>query len=323
MTIVSHFRKYFLAYSFLFVAIGVMIDSFFNVAELQKKVETIKDLTGNSITYDIYVFSIKYKILSILSNLCYGIGIAILVYFGIEYKVDSIERQNEKLEKDNYKQEIKNLNDQINTNIFDGVLKKLIPEKLFDVLARDVLNRNIIRKNARWVYDIIETTNGYDLTQVIEYELQNIGNTSEMHTIKIGVYHSSNVSQYFQYFKIVKDSTTFVELDAATLKTSQTNIQTGIINEQKVELRPKEVIKVQHSIVNVYSTKFIQDAHYSNYSILNLNIQVHKPENCEFNIYPTFSEKLIPSVPAPTKIFYNEISGILVGQCVIFTIEKK
>lgn len=298
------------------VVVALFLDFYFDVAEIKKTTQTVNDLNGNTVSYDILSYSPKYKLINLASTLLYTLGISIAIYFGIEFQMDKIEKTKDR-------NELNELQRKINENIFNGVLQKLVPEELFKLMVRDIINKSIIRRNATWTYNIEETQQGYKLTQLIQYELENIGNQKSSVPISINVHHTTLSSSHFEYFKVIKNGTDFIEYDKAQIASRQTPIEKGISNVVDVEISPSEVIKVVHTVVNEYFSKCIVDCHFSIYSIIGLKITVDKPINCDFHMLGTFTEKLKSYKPTPNKIVYDPIDGILIGQSVIYMIEKK
>jgi hypothetical protein len=183
MNLLAFIKKHYLKITIVLIFIGLFIDLFFTDAIPQKTSQTITDLTGKSVSFDAYYFSYKYEILKIISNLCYSLAISILVLLAVELKYDELEKEKfrvlEENERKDFKNEIKELQEQISNNVFEGVLKRLIPEELFNLIAKDILNKNIIRQNAHWIYEVSENEqHGYTVTQTISYELKNINLSS-------------------------------------------------------------------------------------------------------------------------------------------------
>lgn len=174
MLLLNFIKKYYLPLTIFLLGAGIIIDLIFTDAIPEKRVESVKDLTGKIISFDAYYFSYKHEILKIVSNICYSLAISILVLLALELKYDEVEKNKlrilEEEERNNFRHEIKDLQRQINVNVFEGVLKRIIPKELFDLIAKDILNKNVIRQNAHWIYDISENSNnGYTLTQTISY----------------------------------------------------------------------------------------------------------------------------------------------------------
>ena len=209
MTLLNFIKKHYLKITIVLLVIGILIDLFFTDAIPQKSQQTIIDLTGKSVSFDAYFFTYKYEILKIISNICYSLAISILVLLAIELKYDEVEKEKFKILEDNerkhFKNDIKELQDQINNNVFEGVLKRLIPEELFSLIAKDILNKNTIRQNAHWIYEVTENEkNGYTLTQTISYELKNISKNILTENLTVTLSNTKTVESYFNFFKVLK-----------------------------------------------------------------------------------------------------------------------
>ncbi len=327
MTLLDILKKRYIVICVLLIAIGLFLDLSFTDAVPIKTTQTIKDMTGKSVTFDVFVFSYKYEILKIITNLCYGLAISILVLLALELKYDEVEKDKIKIledqERANFKLDIQNLQEKINSNIFNGVLKKVIPEELFNLIEKDVLNKNVLRQNAHWVYDVTEgAKNNYIVTQTITYELINNSQTIVNEFLNVSISESQRCKSYFNFFKIEKNGTIIIEKNKDEIE--KEILVKGMVksNSYPVELKPGEVAKITRNIVHEYIDKSVFGSHMSNYSIIGLTIEINKPENCEFTIHQSFTSILNPTKPNNRKILYEKIPGILLGQGLSYTIEK-
>jgi hypothetical protein len=308
------------------LVIGMIIDYFnLNAVPIISQ-RTLTDIEGNSKTYEIFVFSYPYELLKTFSSICYGFAISLFVLLGLEVKYDDKVREEEKkleeVEREKFKGEIAELQQKINENVFDGVLKKIIPEDLFKIIAKDVLNKSIVRQNAHWDYELSEGDNSnYIVTQTIMYELKNISQTTVSEPLTVRISDDNFCKSHIEFFQI----------DQRETITKKTRHEIELESEMKdgiksrtypVVLKPDEIVRITMNVVNVYRDKVVCDSHTSNYSIVGLTIHVTKPENCSFTITPTFSSKLIPTIPSSKKIIYDKIPGLLIGQGLTYTAEE-
>lgn len=327
MTILEIIKKRYVVICLSLIAIGLVIDLFFTDAIPTKTTQTVKDITGNSVTFDVFVFSYKYEILKIITNLCYGVAVSILVLLALELKYDEVDKAKTKIledtERKNFTAEIQNLQEKINSNIFIGVLKKIIPEELFNLIEKDVLNKNILRQNAHWIYDVTNgSNNNYIITQTISYELVNNSQTTINEPLTVTISETKRCMTYFNFFKVEKNSKIVVQKDKTEIE-KEVKVEGGIrLKSYTIELMPNEVAKVTLNIVNEYIDKTVFGSHSSKYSIIGLTLEVNKPENCDFKIHPTFTTVLNPTIPSKTKILYEKIPGILIGQGLSYTAEE-
>jgi hypothetical protein len=327
MSLLKILQKYYWIISILLIIIGLVIDLFFTEAIPQIKPQTFKDLTGKSLQVDAYFFTYKYELLKILSNICYSLAISLLVLLAIELKYDEVEKEKfrilEEEERNAFKSEIKELQEQINNNIFNGVLKKLIPEELFKIIQKDIFNKKIIRKDAVWHYEIIENNIGYNVIQHISYELENITDEEVPEVLTIAISQLPQVKSYVDKIKIEKENTSPLEFNLTDLQSrleSSNNYSKSI--KETITLKPRQKVKITTTIKNEYNSFSITDSHNSKYSIVGLTITVQKPADCDFGLNPTFSNPLEFNQQTSTYLSYKKIDGILIGQGVGFILNK-
>jgi hypothetical protein len=93
MALLNFIKKRYILITCVLIILGLIIDLVFTDAIPIKTSQTIEDLTGHSTSFDIFVFSYKYEILKIISSLCYGLAISILVLLALEIKYDDLEKE--------------------------------------------------------------------------------------------------------------------------------------------------------------------------------------------------------------------------------------
>lgn len=322
-------KKRYLLISITLVIGAIAIDLLCLEATPAKHVDYITGVNGKTAEIVSYTYSYKYESLKILTNLMYGLAVSVIVLIALELKYDENERKKQaaqdKTNREKFEAKIQELQEEINTNIFDGVLKKLIPEPLFDLIARDILNKSIIRKNARWIYNLSHGgSNNFIVEQTITYELQNIGKTQITEPLKIQVSDSAISKSNLEYAKISKNGKAIFEADKpeelAQLTKNEKNLNTSIFD---IPLEQNEIAEVVISIKHDYNNKVVVDSHNSNYSIVGLELEVNKPADCDFTIVPTFTSSLKETNIKETKIMYEKIPGLLIGQGISFICEEK
>jgi hypothetical protein len=204
------------------------------------------------------------------------------------------------------------------------VLKRLIPEELFNLIAKDILNKSILRQNAHWIYDVYENEkNGYTLTQTISYELKNISKNVLTENFKVTINTTANFESYFNFFKVQKGGEVIIEKQRQDIEKEIDKTGNTSVKKYPIEIPPNETINITMCIVNVYNSKEILDHHSSNYSIVGLTLQISKPENCNFLVQPTFTSELKPTIPNEKQIIYEKIPGLLIGQGLTYVINEK
>lgn len=272
------------------------------------KTQLITDVYGNKKEFTTMKYSPEYKYPKALSEFFYTLSIAILVYFLIEHTLSTYE--NERRQK-----ELDSMRNNIHKDVFEAVLKKIIPETLFDIVTNDILYKSFIRKNVKWEYEISENaiTGGYDLTQLIIYELCNISNIKMSVPLTLTIYQNNKHKAAFQNFDVQN-------MDGAKINvTPQDNGYERILN---LEFEPGQTLKIIHHIKIEYSNYHVTDCHFTNYSIIGLEIRVRKPSDCSFRPLPTFSSNLEVLKEDANTIIYKPVKGLLKGQALVYLLDK-
>jgi hypothetical protein len=299
----KHLQKYYWVYSILMVIIGISLDYITNTAEIcgQEVYTTLLDKTVQK--QIIYKYIPSFYIIKVITNILYGTSISLIVLFLIDKRIDSIENVNNKKENDN-------LRDELNINIFNGVLKKVIPEQLFDKFNKDIFQTDLFIKNAFWTYKITKNkTNSFDVKQSIRYELHNL-NDYEL-KYKLPIIINTNTSY-------VKTNLTNIEV----LNSDKTVQTTFNQTNREVIIKPNNYIEVSMIIDNEYKHTSVLDVHNSMFSIIGLTIETIQPEDISVKITPSFLKEIETINTGLTNITkYKPIDCILQGQGISYLIE--
>lgn len=346
----------FILFSVALISACVYLNMNFDEVEVLHRPEKVSQPDGTTHMYDMPIYSQKTKWAKMAYELCYTLAIAIIVYFCIEYSLNNLEKEKEKKERaDNFKQiqelqagqytqlqelqdkhytqtqelqdqhykKTKELQDQINGNVFEGVLKMQIPEPLFKTVVNDVLNQKAVRQNVNWEYTIEDCGDHYKLIQFITFDFYNMGLFKEAIPLQISLQQTSINKSWFEQFKVVKDGTAIFDENRAQIETKAVYKDNAFMREEMIDLDGTKALEVTHKIVNQYSSKYVMDCHYSNFSILNLKIRVNKPKSCNFKAEGTFSQKLEEIRNEGDIIVYKPINAVLKGQALTFIIEPQ
>lgn len=315
-------KIFFLSLGFLFMTFSTIINIYHDKIEIFPKHEMVKDVYGKESSYTLFTYSQEYKYSRAFAELLYTIGIAIIVYFLIENTLNSYQKKVDDKQRAANELKLEVLHEKINNNVFEGVLKKIIPPDLFDILAMDILHTDIIRKNVHWEYIITKDGAGVRVVQLIMYEFMNTTDSIKNVPLIFTVSHNSINRCEFEYFKLEKmDGTNIVELGANEINP----IIDQMSNEQKViqdiSLEAKQTLKVTRRINNIYSSSSVVDCHFTNYPIINLQIRISKPKDLKVWLVPTFTSKLEVEYETEESVIYKPVKGLLTGQAVIYAIE--
>jgi hypothetical protein len=271
--------------------------------------EQIIDVNGNRKDYTVMKYSPEYKYPKALGEFFYTLGIAVLIYLLIEHTLSNYE--NNRREK-----ELEEKRDKINKDIFEGVFKKIIPEALFEIVTNDILYKEFIRKNVKWEYEISEDPNnrGYNLEQMIIYELCNITSSKTVFPLTISIQHTEENNAFFEAIEVQT-------MDGKKVPVSP--VDRGGERKLNLDFEPGQTLKIIHHLKIEYSGYHVIDCHFTNYSIVGLEIRVRKPADCTFRPVPTFSCAMQVLKEDHNTIIYKPVKGLLKGQALVYLLDKQ
>lgn len=292
----KHIQKYFWVYSILLILIGIGLESLSNDAEIVGKEVTKTLLNKKEVVETVYVYQPIKLIPKILSNILYGTAISLILLFLIDKRIDL--------------QEAEKLRALINKNIFDGVLKKIIPEVLFDKFNKDIFDSDVVRKNAYWTYEITKNTHkSYNVKQSIRYELHNLNSFDIKQTLPLDI----NTTLSF-----VDSKLTTIEIFNSD-KTKNTNFDKTL---KTVDIPKNDYVEVSMVVDNEYKQNAVLDVHNSMFSIIGLTIETIQPKDVSVRVQPSFTsglKKLETGLETISK--YEKVDCILQGQGIVYVIE--
>jgi hypothetical protein len=290
----------------LLIGLAILLDLNFDAVETIKTPHEIINSDGEKEMYTTLTLKNSYQLVRALIYVLYSLGVSLIVLVAIDKRIDTEENKR-------YKSELDKLNGKIQNNIFDGVLKKIVPEILFDQVKKDVLKTDIVRKNAKWNYQISHNDNkSFDLNQTIKYDIENLTEGEIKREIPVNINFSSSLSETKITHWKIKNSDGVIERE-----------ESQNFDKLIVELKSREIKTIELNILNQYKTESVVDSHVSSFSIIDLELQVQKPKDVKINIVPSFTTKLTRSEPNDTLITYDKIPCILLGQGISYVIEKE
>jgi hypothetical protein len=290
----------------IIISIALILDLSFDTIEIVPSAKEFTNIKGEKIVVEYSTLQDSYQVVRAIVSILYSLGVSIIILVVLDKRIDTEENKR-------HQRELSALNDKIQNNVFDGVLKKVVPNDLFDQVKKDIFNNDVIRKNAKWTYQIeLNEHNSFNLNQTIEYEIENLTEDILKKDIPIAINFSNDL----------------VEIKITSWKVKKMNGDIECeekINFEKltVNLEKRESKKIELNIRGVYKTTAVMDNHVSNFSIIGLEIRVQKPSNVEFKPTPSFTTKLIKSEPNAQLITYDKIPCILLGQGISYVIERK
>lgn len=286
-----------------------------------KKLYKVDNLTtGTSQTFDFLQYDVEYTLYSIISTILIGAGIAVLILIAIDKKIDESEnkknRQIAETERHEFEERILKLQNQIQNDVFEGTLKRIVPVEIFNLLKAQVFLSDYIRRNAKWIYEISENSDGYIIVkQTIMYELHNITGKTVSNNFPVNFRSTKKQEIVLESIEVNKESISITD-----------NLVKGDACKSynyDVSLSAGEKKNISITIQNTYSDDTVRDLQTTNYPIVNLEIQVINKSPFYVRIEGSFGEKLVPKTGTEkSMIIYEPITAVLPGQGVLYCVEK-
>ncbi|MFN7494295.1 MAG: hypothetical protein ACK5RG_15355 [Cyclobacteriaceae bacterium] len=298
----KHIAKYFWVYSILLIIIGIYLDSLSNTVEIVGQQINVTKPDGTKELQTVYSYRPIMLIPKIISSTLYSLAVSLLLLFLIDKRIDIQESQKNK-------EEIDKLNTTIHKNIFSGVLKKFIPEEIFNKVQEDIFDTDVIRKNAKWTYEIKRNGNSFDVIQNISYELHNLNNFEIVQELPFTLSSTNAIST----------------IELTSIKEVKLDYTENVLNDtnRKVSIPKGSYTSIHMVVKNIYKTPAVVDNHISLFSIIGLEITTTQPEDVIVKLIPTFTKGLISSSAGNTLTQYNKVSCILKGQGLTYIIENR
>jgi hypothetical protein len=299
----KHIAKFFWIYSIALILIGLYLDSLSNGAEIVGQEISITKVDGTKEIQTVYKYKPEKVITKTISTILYSLSISLILLFLIDKKIDLQEAAKNK-------EEIEKLNNTIHKNIFSGVLKKFIPEEIFDKVQEDIFDTDVVRRNAKWVYEIKHNEyKSFDVIQNITYELHNL--------------NDYDIKQELPFS--MSSATAISSIELISIKEIKSDSSENILDESNKTINiSKGSYTTIHMIVkNVYKTVAVLDNHNSMFSVIGLEVTTIQPEDVTVRIVPSFTEILRSNSTGNSLTQYDKVTCILKGQGLTYIIENK
>lgn len=302
------------------IILGLIFDYFSNQYSIQPKIVS-EIVNGQAIAKTIYQYEQGNLILKVLSSLLYNLGISLLIVVYFSSKLE--EKENNEFKKqliviqNDFNNQIKQLQLDINRDVIEATFEKVIPQNLFEIVKKDVFTRQLIRKNAKWTFDFKLINNHIHLYQTLIYEMHNTGRVDSIWPFKLN-YYSTEIeeSQYTTTFTC-KSPTGDIKYN---LKMTEADKDKTI----NIDIEPFSYVLIAQTLFTVYKDfPVIQDTLTTVHPIINLEVIVIHPEEITIILRELFSTPLIERTQTPTMKVYEPIAGVLPGQGIIYTAIKK
>lgn len=267
-------KKYYWFFAIIIISGGLFLEYKTNSFEFQSKV--LQVINNNQIELKEYIsVENKYLVLKIISEACITFGITLIItMFFVNYF--------DKKEKTDFKSELKEIQKDTAKDAFLSLFNQIVDEAFFLTIKEDIINCKLIRKNAKWIYDIKKDDDGkLQLTRIIRYDLHNLSNEIKTENIEISFLHNEYAKSSIESVKIKKTGDDDYK-DVQNLEETEKNgskIKTG-----KIEIQPNEVISVVRTMVQTFSTSFIYETHFLNDPLADLELTVTVPDGYNFTL---------------------------------------
>lgn len=308
-------KKYYLIPAILIICAGYYISYKTNNYEFQNKVlQVIKD---NEIQHKEYIsLENKFIVLSLISEVCITFGITLLItMFFVNYF--------DKKEKNDFKKELKEIQIETAKNAFLSLFHQIIDESFFNVVKRDIINCKVIRKNARWIYDIYtdSDSNKLVLKRTITYTLQNLSTENRKEPIKISFLNNSYAitrNPQIKYKESTKNKYEDFDINKHTEEKNGYKIITG-----DIEINSNSSVDIVRVLEQVFNTEFIYETHFLSTPLSGLEIEVNFPKDYQFNIsFNSIENDVSQILDTETKKIWKLNGALLRGQGIEFYCEK-
>lgn len=327
----SHFKHYQLVYYALaFIAVGIIFDIASNIYELNyKTVSTVVD--GKVHAVQVIDVPIWVSVIKIICNVLYTGAIASLVYFFISLKLENEHNELERLKIEQFK-------NSVNEDVFSAVFKMMMPEEIFEVVRKDLIESRAVRKKAHWDFAFSEITNqrgvvdGIKCVTITNYELHNLSNEILKEPIKIRIAQISSTDECI-VTACCRDSDSQILAEYKKGDEEARDDSTGFrytndVDNNDIELIYLADIKAKSFISStlvretIYSASHVNDSQGTLYPTIDLKITASYPDGYEFKLVPFFSASLTKDFSLATKCSYSVKGGLLPHQSIVFSLEK-
>lgn len=276
----------------------------------------------NVITKSVLCYPWQFNIINYLSTFCYSLSISIIITTFIVRQIDRTQTEKQK-------EEIKALQDAVNKDIFQSLFETLMPYELYEIIKNDIIMSKIIRKNAEWIYEFGETSEGIVCRHTLKYELHNISRQEIVNPIELTIGQSDYQDSYLDMFHCQlngKMIATYNSKDGNTnnLVTKEKDNPDDNIDTIKVNIPIPAQAHIDMTMVlrSTYKDQ-VHDSYFTKIPVLNANLTVTFPESYELTVFPSFSSVLQPTLIEETRKMFKLTGGILPHQGFSLSLLKK
>lgn len=303
--------------SLISIIVGLVIAHYASDVELESK--KVMVCVGEICEAQTYLYPKRiYLILNLISNgfIPFGFTLLITMFFVRKFE----EQENEEL-----KNKLLQFQRDTAENAMNSVFKTMIDPSFFYVIRNDVLNCRLIRKNAKWIYDVLvdKTSGSLKMKRTISYTLENLSSEKQIEPVAISAmssdYVKSNVTKLqfrLQQEKVFNDLEISIDESVQDKKVGKAT--------KDIEIEGKQSVEIVKEIEQEFSKEFIYETHFANSPLTDLEIQINFPEDYDFRLScDALSQEYETTIDEPSRKVIRFKNAILKGQGIEFYCSKK
>ena len=282
--------------------------------------KSLLDKNGAVITTVEVVYPLWHQVVNLMKNFLYGLAAAIFITVFVANKLQRTQQE----EKES---ELKKLNEAVNVNVFDSLFKTIIPEEIFKIIKQEIIENKVVRREAKWVYNFVESDGGAILcTQTTRYELHNLSQASVSNPIKLKLDSLGG-----EKYKIIsaeclsRAGDVLVHYDPLDEDNNKNiNVEDSgnkMTVEYTVNIPPENYVEYKTVFEKLYNGD-ITDAQGTSVPVIGADIIVNFPEGYNFDVSPMMSSKPRLITQSHTQKIYRVEGGILPNQGFLFYLVK-
>lgn len=323
-------EKYTILAASLFLLVGYIVLTLLSMNCSIELRSTDIIVNGKIVTHEILDYPTSKKIYEIFSNLfltgLIGILISILINKSIEKQRTEKDSKSLDLQKKEHEKQLQKLQSKINENVFDALFMKVMPEEIFQVIKRDIIKSDVIRRDPEWLLDFTVENDEITLRLTNRYKAYNNCDKEIVNPVIRVIHNHSNSESFVKKVLCTLHDEILVSYDSEKHENKGVNVEVVDENTQKIhyELRIPAYHYVEYTTVfqNKYKG-FVQDELFTLLPQIDLNIIATYPSDYEFRIFPMLSSELKLKLKENNRSIYKVEGGILPNQGVAYILEKK
>jgi hypothetical protein len=327
-TFIKKYWVYIIITTIFLVLAAISIDIWFSNGHVQ--LEQIRILDGNNSeqTVNTYKFVYEHPILKVVSVFLYSFAMSLMIALFILKVIQKDEDEQRKMEDEQRKIELFK-------NVFKGVFDRLVPSEIFDVIKKDILEADVVRKNVKWLYDFKVEENQIVLYRNVMYEVHNLGSkecTEPFSYVFSSTDYTETKITFLKWHADGDTENTEIAYDERHHQISdgahklEHNKEAGDFEQVRrdIKIPIDKVININFKSKEIYKNNvlFLHETHFTTACSIGWELEVNFPVGYSFGVIPMFVKKLTPIIDDNNRKKYKYDGAILKGQGIEFTLTK-